>query len=149
MILSHLHQCKDYLGIHPNLDKALCWMADADFSQLPDGQILIDGQDVRVKISTMETKSVSQAKPEAHREFLDIQLLLHGREAYQVAFLDEMQEMEARPEQDVWFYTGPCRQMELDPGQFLVVFPDDVHAPGLAPEEPAPIRKAVFKIRYQ
>lgn len=50
-------------------------------------------------------------------------------------------------ERDIYFYDGNFAKLTLRPGQFVIVFPDDVHAPGLAVDEPETIRKAVFKVK--
>lgn len=148
MIVTNASHALDYLGINGNLDKALKYIAETDFSALEDGGILIDGEDVRVNIKHMRTKLRSEAKLEAHGKFADIQMLLEGEETVGWCFRSpDLAETEAAPERDVWFYKGAWAPVELRPGQFVVVFPDDVHAPGLCTAAPEEIRKAIFKVR--
>ena len=57
------------------------------------------------------------------------------------------QEVEARPEGDIWFYRGPVDCVTLTPGKFAVLFPQDAHAPSMAVEAPEKVRKCVFKVK--
>lgn len=75
-------------------------------------------------------------------------MLLEGEETVGWCFRnDSLQVTEAAPERDVWFYDGSWAAIDLKPGHFVIVFPDDVHAPGLCTSAPGDIRKAVFKVR--
>ena len=148
MIVTNKEHALDYLGIDPRLDTALHYIADTDLGAVEDGNILIDGQDVRVNVKHMSTKPQGEAKLEAHNDFADIQMLLEGEETLGWCFRGEqLTETEAAPERDIWFYDGKWAALDLKPGQFAIVFPDDVHAPGLCTTAPGNIRKAVFKVR--
>lgn len=150
MIVTTREHVLDYLGINTNLDKALSFIAETDISALDDGSYPIDGEDVRVKVQHMRTKTSQEARLEAHEAYADIQMLLEGTECIGWRFRDAgLCETEAAPERDIWFYEGSYEQLELRPGWLAIVFPDDVHAPGLCTEEPSSIRKAVFKVRLK
>ena len=58
-----------------------------------------------------------------------------------------MEEVEGRPDSDIWFYRGPVDEITLTGDRFAVFFPGDAHAPGIALEEPAHCRKCVVKVR--
>lgn len=150
MIVTNQAHVLDYLGINTNLDKALSFIAETDISSLDDGSYPIDGEDVRVKVQHMRTKNSQEARLEAHEAYADIQMLLEGTERIGWRFRGAgLCETEVAPERDIWFYEGSYEQLELRPGWLAIVFPDDVHAPGLCPEEPSSIRKAVFKVRLK
>lgn len=148
MIISNKEHCLDYLGIHKNLDKALHYIHDTDFSQLADDTYFIDGEDVRVKVQHMTTKQPAEARLEAHDTFADIQMVFEGKEVILTCFRDgNLTLAEAAPERDISFFEGPADPVKLTAGQFIVVFPDDVHGPGVCCGEPARIRKGIFKVR--
>lgn len=150
MIISNKEHCLDYCGINDNLDKALHFIHETDFSKLNDDTYLIDGQDVRVKIQHMNTKLPNQAKLEAHDEFADIQMVFEGSETILVTYRNsDLTVIESYPERDITFYTGDSFPISLNAGQFIIVFPDDVHAPGVCSCKPAQIRKGVFKVRLK
>lgn len=148
MIISDKEHCLDYLGINENMDKALRFIKDNDFSRLADDTYPIDGEHVRVKVQHMTTKKPREAKLEAHDAFADIQMVFEGEETLLVCFRDgKLTQTESMPERDIHFFEGPSWPVRLSAGQFMIVFPNDVHAPGVCCGEPAEIRKGVFKVR--
>ena len=148
MIVTNRDHALDYLGLGARMDRALRFIAETDIASLEDGNHLIEGEEVRVKVQHMQTKPLDAAKLEAHNDFADIQMLLEGEESIGWCFRTaELKETEAVPERDIYFYEGEFAKLDLKPGQFVIVFPDDVHAPGLATEAPSGIRKAVFKVK--
>ena len=148
MIVTNREHALDYLGLNQNLDTALQYISKTDLDGIEDGNHLIEGEEVRVKVQHMQTKPLDAAKLEAHNDFADIQMLLEGEESIGWCFRTEkLKETEAAPERDIYFYEGEFAKLDLKPGQFVIVLPDDVHAPGLATDEPSGIRKAVFKVK--
>lgn len=65
MIVTNKEHALDYLGINEGLDKALRFIAGTDFDTLEDGNVLIDGQDVRVNVKHMRTsrRAAPSSKP--------------------------------------------------------------------------------------
>lgn len=148
MIYDSVAHCKRYLGISERLDMALCYLTENDLSALDDGAYPIDGADVTLRISSYLTKTANEAKIEAHRDFLDIQLVLDGEEAIRYGLLEEMErETQAYPGRDLYFYEGPTQEAFLSTGKFLILFPSDVHAPALCAGGPSHVRKALIKVR--
>lgn len=148
MIYDTLAHYRTYLGLHPNLDKALRFLAETDLEALPDGRRDIDGSAVFANLMRYETRTVNDT-PESHRLYADIQYVISGRELVGVAPLDAMTEVVSdNQEGDIWLHRGPTEQVTLGDGRFLVLFPQDAHAPGIAYQGvPAPARKAVVKVR--
>lgn len=146
-LLKHLEQ---YKGIHPGVYRGLEVLRDTDFSALEDQkQYEVDGRNVYFFLQTYENKPDNDT-PEAHRDYIDIQYLITGREKVGVAPLEDMtQEVEARPENDIWFYRGPVDHITLEGDRFAVFFPGDAHAPCIAVEQPEACRKCVVKVRVK
>ena len=148
MIYGNRQHTSQYLGISPRLDRALNYLMTHDLAAMAPGRYPIDGDDVWVKISDIATKSESDALYEAHDKFIDIQMVIHGKEVIRGAFRHEMDGvLEEHPDRDVAFYKGEGTPFTLTDGDYLILFPDDVHAPALSPEAPAAVRKALFKVR--
>lgn len=132
------------------------WKAVFEFLKTltPDsetGKRLIQGNELFVGVDTYETKARADAKLETHRRYVDIQVLLSGQELIEVFPKSALTVSEPYdPERDVEFYQVPelsHTRVVLNPGQFLVFFPDDAHMPGLAPSDACgPVKKAVFKV---
>ncbi len=85
--------------------------------------------------------------PEAHRDYIDIQFLVEGTEKVGVAPLEDMlEEVEGRPDSDIWFYRGPVDEITLSGNRFAVFFPGDAHAPGIAGRKsPLPAASALSR----
>ena len=148
MIYGTLEHLERYAALSPALAKGLKFLADTDFTGMGPGRVEIDGETVYALIQEYETKPVNDT-PEAHRKYADIQYLIDGEELIGVAPLEAMtEEVEARPEGDIWFYHGPTEPLRLGNGRFAVLFPEDAHAPCIAVDQkPQPCRKCVVKVR--
>ncbi len=135
-----------YRGIHPGIMRGLELLRDADFSALPDGTYEIEGRNIFYFLQSYETRPVND-KPEAHRRYADIMMMLSGREKIGVAPLERLTDTGERPEGDVRFYRGDTVPILLEGDRFAVFFPGDAHAPGIAAEgAPEFCRKCVVKV---
>jgi biofilm protein TabA len=98
------------------------------------------------------TKAVAETRPEAHRNFIDIQILTAGRERFGLAHaVPGLQPVEDRyADRDIAFYPTPDREffVEFGPGDYGVFFPGELHRPFLSPRDDASgqIRKLVVKV---
>lgn len=147
MIYDSLKNLKNYIGLDPRLTRALEIIRDTDFSGLEDGTYEVEGHDFRYMLQSYTAEGVND-KPEAHRDFIDIQYLISGKELVGVGQLEDMnEEVEARPEGDIWFYHGVLDNVTLEKDKFVILFPNDAHAPCIVPPEgPCRVRKCVFKV---
>lgn len=148
MLYDSLKHIEFYKGIHPGVYRALEILRATDFSQLEDKRYEVDGDNLFFFLQSYETKPDNDT-PEAHRKYIDIQFLVSGREKMGVAPLEDMsEEVEARPDGDIWFYRGPMDYITLTAGdRFAVLWPGDAHAPSIAVDSPAPCRKCVVKVK--
>ena len=147
MIYDTLEHLEVYQGAHPGVMMALRLLRDTDFSQWEDGRHEIDGDRLFLLLQSYETK-LENDTPEAHKKYIDIQYLLSGRELMGVAPLEDMtEEVDARPEGDIWFYRGPVSNFLLTGSRFAALWPGDAHAPCVAVDgKPVPCRKCVAKV---
>lgn len=85
---------------------------------------------------------------EAHRKYLDVQLLLRGAETILWAPLEAVSPAGAYdPQADRSAHTGAGTPIPITPGTFYVCFPQDAHQCCLYTAAPTPYRKAVIKLR--
>lgn len=148
MILDNIKNLKNYPFADGRLLRALEYLRDTDLSVLPDSTCQVDGSDLYYFVQTYETRPANDT-PEAHRQYIDIQYVLSGTECMGVGQLEQMtEEVEARPQKDIWFYRGPMDTITVSQGMFAVFFPNDVHAPCVSPASGAnTVRKCVFKVK--
>lgn len=149
MIYDSIQHIEAYRGIHPGVYRGLEILRDTDFSKLEDKRYEVDGEDLFFFVQSYESKPANDT-PEAHRKYIDIQYVISGEEKMGVGPLEEMtEEVEARPDGDIWFYHGPLDEITLANGRFAVLWPGDAHAPGIALGQPAPCRKCVIKVKVE
>jgi biofilm protein TabA len=148
MIVDTLTNASRYRGIAPILDRGLEEMARLAESPLADGRHELAGQKLAAIFSSYQTGDPEDKPFEAHRRFIDIQVVLQGRETLHWAPLQSLEPQgEYSEAKDVAFFTGPAGiAVPLEPGWFAVQFPQDAHKPGCLRGSPSPVRKLVIKV---
>ena len=105
---------------------------------------LSDGN--RFFISATTTKAPALA--EAHREFLDIQYVVKGKEVVGWADLADCKiEGEFNETKDVGKYSGEFEYITIPEGICYVVFPEDAHMPSCHLDVPNDFVKVVVKLK--
>ena len=91
----------------------------------------------------------SKTVSESHRKYIDIQFMVEGEEIIGVADISEDKELtEAKEENDVWFYDCKTEPLVLSTGKYMVLYPNDLHCPGVATNGTAlTCRKVVVKVK--
>ena len=101
-------------------------------------------------VQSYDTKLRENAKYEAHREYIDVQLIVEGREIIAVEPLALMHKHPClrpyAPDAELYAPNDDGRDIVLEAGDFVILYPEDAHMPGLAVGEPAPVCKIVLKI---
>lgn len=143
--LDHLKQYEKELP--PAIMEGLKFLAEADFSQYADGDHHIKGDDMFLKVQSYTTKE-ENLTPESHRRYVDIQFLVSGAEKIGVAPIEDMKEVVSENvEQDLWLHHGPVEYLTVTGKRFLILWPEDAHAPCVAVDSPEPIRKCLVKVK--
>ncbi len=91
-------------------------------------------------------KTRDGARLEAHRGNIDIQFLISGEEEFGWKPTAQCEQPDGAfmPERDVQFFNdAPDSWHLLRPGQFVVFFPEDAHAPMVSAQS---LRKVVIKV---
>lgn len=119
-----------------------------------DGEYEIDGSDIFARVMTYDTKNIDEAYPEAHKKYIDIQVVLSGKERVFWYPLEGLQIRTAYDKkQDVAFYEKKSNVSStsiLTPGHFMVFFPEDGHMPSISIDKSAcEVKKIVIKIAVE
>jgi YhcH/YjgK/YiaL family protein len=131
------------------LERAFEFLARTDLAALPLGRTDIEGSDVFLTVSEAETRAPEQVKFEAHRRYIDIQLVVQGQESIgyaPVASLVTAEPYDAT--KDIEFFSVPQESaaIALRAGDFVVFAPGDGHRPSLHLDGPHVSRKVVVKV---
>jgi YhcH/YjgK/YiaL family protein len=153
MITSALAQLHWYKTISPNFEKAITYALSTDFAAIGTGKYSIDGENVLAIVNEYTTKPASECDPESHRDYADIQIMITGAERFgYTPLVDQQASTPYRPENDVAFYSIPPEELNyitLQPGQFIIFFPSDIHQPEVFIQQPGFVRKVVLKVALQ
>ena len=150
MIVDKIENAGLYGNLSEDIAKALKVLGQLSPAELTDGRHDIDGDKLYLVSQHYETKTVRRGKLEAHREYIDIQSVVAGRELLGYAPLGDLETAQPYDEaKDVVFYKVPDRisTIILTPGLFCILFPEDTHMPGCALNGPSGVHKVVVKVR--
>lgn len=97
------------------------------------------------------TKTPENCKLEAHKKYIDIQLLLEGVEELDYINVEGLTVKEAyTPERDIMFFEIPEKVLNriiLETGKFALLYPHEAHQPQMAYKNmPSKVKKVVVKI---
>lgn len=139
-----------YATATPNLITAFELLQAAPFTDCPDGRYEVDGDRLFYNVETYTTKPLADGKLEAHKKYIDIQLITKGTELIALTDLDNLTVATPYcPDRDVAFYYASANmdQVILTPGKFCLLLPENAHMPCRTVEIPTEVRKVVIKVR--
>ena len=133
---------------------AFAFLEDSDLDLPLNGWHPIDGDKLRVSLQELHTLGDADRRFEAHKKYLDIQILLAGREKH--LYTPSLAGMEITEDKlrdgDVAYYSRPASHSSLilEPDHYAVYFPGEPHCPcGAVAPGGEDIRKIVFKILWE
>ena len=130
----------------PALGPAFDFLLREDLHELEPGRIEIFGKKLFANIDAAVGVGKEKARLEVHRKYLDIQVAVEGEDIIGWRHLSECQH-ETEPygkDRDVGFFGDePVSWMTLKPGDLMILWPEDAHAP-LA--NSGPVRKIILKV---
>lgn len=147
MIFDTLKNIENYKGLG-RVYTALKFLAETDFNKMDLGRYELDGDNIYYMVQSYNTdpeKTIS----EAHKKYIDIQFMVKGEELIGVApFETKKTETQAIPENDVWFYECKTESITLIENSFMVLYPNDLHCPGVATNgKSITCKKVVVKVK--
>jgi len=138
-----------YYHLGPVWEKAFEFLKTLN-ADTPEGDYPIDGKAMFAIVMSYETKEPAQARFEAHKKYADIQSTLIGAEGIAVVDTKKVdQATDYDEKRDVTFFETPetiPTLVDVYPGSFAFLLPQDCHMPQLAVGAPQRIKKVVVKI---
>ena len=148
MIIDNLANADKYLSIHPLFAEAFKYIKSVDLKAIEDGKYEVsEGLKSIVATKIGMTAQESEAKFECHNNNIDIQICVEGNETFGWKSRNDCtsQKGEYNSEKDVLFFNEePSMHFTLNSGEFVIFFPEDVHAPMIGEDE---IKKMVIKVK--
>lgn len=146
MILSTLSQSDRYAALHPLFGRAFDYIRDTDLYALLPGRYNVAGDELIAIVEHVSGRTREMARLEAHRRYIDIQLVLDGDETMGWKPLADCYNpvSEHSVDRDIRFFNdAPASWIAVPPDHFCIFFPEDAHAPLVGS---GTIRKVIFKI---
>ena len=147
MITDNISNHAKYAHLPLPLIRAIDYLASTDFNFVESGQYELDGRKMVSMVQRYKTKLPAQAVWESHRKYIDVQFVAGGHERFGHVALANAPAIKTpySDEKDVIFYEPGLQTFDAPMGTFMIFYPDDVHAPGLAAGDP-PVSSEVVKI---
>jgi YhcH/YjgK/YiaL family protein len=147
MILDTIQQSDRYASLNAGFAAAFAFLRRADLMELPVGRYAIDGDKVYALVQRQPGRSRDKGKLEAHRKYIDIQVVLGGLDTMGWRSTPACQGVAAAydAEKDIEFFTDqPSAWTAVGPGEFAIFFPEDAHLPLISDGE---LHKVVLKVQ--
>ncbi|MBQ3723641.1 MAG: YhcH/YjgK/YiaL family protein [Bacteroidales bacterium] len=134
-------------------DAALAFLQRSDLMTLPLGRHELTETGTYANIQEYDTDPAVQGKFEAHRAYVDIQVVLAGEEIIYVCDLADGREIsmpyDAEKDCELFFHAVKAREVKVSPDCYVILFPNDGHMPGRPVDgTPCHVRKIVVKVPY-
>lgn len=146
MIYGSISQAGNYLELGQGIRVGLEYLMRGEFSELETGKAQL-GEGVYAVCNVLELKE--KGLWEAHRKYLDIHFCLEEGEVISCMETDRVKNWgEYEEEKDCMLAPGLGEgvRIRMKPGDFVVVFPEDAHMPGMAGGEKRSLRKIIVKV---
>ena len=145
MIIDVLDNSAKYEALHKDFKLVFDFLKNNDISTMECGKHQLRGDEVFFNLQEYETKHTQ--KLEAHKKYIDIQVVAVGEELMGYTNIKNTTVTEEYDEvKDVMFLNGEVSKLKADNKTFLIFYPEDAHMPALSINEQKWVKKAIFKI---
>ncbi len=140
----------EYGNMDGRLARAIEWLKCHDLATFePDQVIQIDGSRIKAQIQSYTTIPSNEGFFEAHRAYVDIQIMVRGAEIMEWCPLSRLTQIKSAYnfEKDLIKYEDPAIFVPIlvEEGNFAIFFQTDGHKPKILVKERAQGKKIVVK----
>jgi len=141
--------------VHELLNEGIHFLQTVNMKEVFSGvtpgnnkKIAIKGKKLFAIFQTYNSKTWDKLKFEGHQRYIDIQFIYSGQELIGVTGIKQITSKgEYDTEKDIHFSTvSHYSKWLMMPGDAAIFFPEDMHAPSMAVDQPEPVQKVVIKI---
>lgn len=147
MIIDTIENLGKYVALNPLFADVVEFLKNNDLQTIEERKHFIKDKDLFVNIQVAKGKTQEAAVLETHIEMIDIQIPITCEETFGYTPLCDLPDFEYNAEKDITKYGDTKAQtyVTVKPGQFVIFFPQDGHAPCII-NQPE-IKKAIFKVK--
>ena len=148
MIHSTLDESACYESLHPHFKEVFDYIKSHDLRTMEPQRLELRGEELFINRIDAPSNPQDEQPIEAHESYIDIQVLLEGRE--RIGWLPRAKCLSPRAPYDeskdiIFYHDQPTSYVDLLPGDFVILFPEDGHAPFIG--DGSPISKLIVKVR--
>ena len=146
MIIDNIQNASLYYNVHIGFKKAFDFLDTINFNDCSERTLEVDGNDVRLIVSSNQLKNKSEALLETHRRHIDIHIPISDNETFGWKSAKKLENSVDKYNSDddfELFHDQPTTYFSIPPGNFVVFLPDDAHAPLIGT---GILKKLIFKI---
>ena len=146
MIIDNLTNLEKYISLHKDFKLVFDYLKNNNLETMNCAKnIQLRGNEVFFNLDEYETKPTQ--KLEAHKKYIDIQVVITGEEYMGYTNIENTTISEEYDEKrDVMFLNGDVDKVLATNKNFIIFYPEDAHMPALSVTEPQKVKKAIFKI---
>jgi biofilm protein TabA len=149
MLHDEMKNLERYKGLLPDsrIEKAFDFAKHVDLSGLSPGRYEIERNEVFALVQEYDTRPPGGSLFEAHRRYMDVQIMLDGTEFMAYGFSERLDVVAPYDEsKDAVFLDGERVLVPFRAGEFMVFFPLEPHMPGVFQDKSQRVRKVVIKV---
>lgn len=144
----NLDELKKYYAANPKYwEKTFEYIKKTDLLNLENGKHIVDGDNVFAAVSEYDTQEPADRKWENHKNYIDIQIILSGKELMGIAPLSESTPDVPYKVDNEFRKVTNGKDLLAQPGTFFIFFPSDSHRPNQKAGEIVKVKKVVFKVK--
>ncbi|WP_055069908.1 YhcH/YjgK/YiaL family protein [Clostridium massiliamazoniense] len=148
MIFNNLNNISVINELDKNILRALDYAISNNLIDYKKGTHDIDGKDMFFNRVSYGTKEDSKGFWEGHRDYIDIHVILDGKERINYNLSNNLKGLNYDKEGDFASFEGRSKQsLILEKGDFAIFYPEDIHMTGLIVDEPEKVEKVIFKVK--
>ncbi len=151
MIFDKIENAAAYAGINPGIDRVLSEAQKISADNYVTGRVVLDGDNLFMNVCAYDTHDTDGAVMEAHKQYIDVMYMVEGEETIYVKSTSELKNItkpyDTSIEALLASFEADATPIHLTAGHFVVLFPQDAHAPSCNTDGVQSVKKIVGKVR--
>ena len=147
MIHGNLKDSGRIEALHPLFKELFDYVKTHDFTEIPLGRIELKGKELFINYSEVKGMKKEEQVLEFHQQYLDVHIPLSSPEIFGWKATRDLQHISKEYDEEKDFALSddrPTSFVNIGVGEFVVVYPEDAHAPNISSVN---FRKLVGKVK--
>ncbi len=147
MVYDTLLNFSKYNSLHPHFTDVSNFLNGNNIFELPNGTHKINDKGAYAVVSEYNSKDISDCFIEHHKKYIDVQIVLKGREKFGVCNISDCKSLGFDVDKDFGKLEGKVSLIDLNGNNFAIAFRQDGHMTQVNFENsPEHVKKLVIKI---